>query len=77
MDIARVLDHTVNLVTRIQGRGLLKDKLVLITGSDPGIGCLVAVLMMWEGADVLIVYLPEKDAQDTKKRLRRRGRGRI
>lgn len=41
-----------------EGRGLLKDKAVLVTGGDSGIGRSVAVLMAWEGADVSIVYLP-------------------
>lgn len=58
---------------------MLKGKAVLVAGGDSGIGRSVAVLMAREGADVLIVYLPDEgeDAQDTKKRLRRRGRGRI
>lgn len=58
---------------------MLKGKAVLIAGGDSGISRSVAVLMAREGADVLIVYSPDEgeDAQDTKKRLRRRGRGRI
>jgi NAD(P)-dependent dehydrogenase (short-subunit alcohol dehydrogenase family) len=45
---------------------LLKDKTVLITGGDSGIGCSVAVLMTRESEDVSIVYLPdEEDAPDT------------
>src|SRR3954471_15084400 len=59
-----------------EGRGLLKDKAVLITGGDSGIGRSVAVLMAREGADVSIVYLPEEesDAQDTKKMIEEAGR---
>lgn len=52
-----------------QGVGKLKDKKVIITGGDSGIGRAVAVLMAREGADITIVYLPEEqpDADDTKK----------
>lgn len=51
------------------GSGKLKDKKVLITGGDSGIGRSVAVLMAREGADITIVYLPEEqqDAEDTKR----------
>lgn len=59
-----------------EGRGLLKDKAVLITGGDSGIGRSVAILMAREGADISIVYLPEeeKDAQWTKRQVERAGR---
>ncbi|KAK4935750.1 hypothetical protein LTR10_023250 [Elasticomyces elasticus] len=59
-----------------EGRGLLKDKAVLITGGDSGIGRSVAVLMAREGADVTIVYLPEEeeDAQWTAKAIKNAGR---
>lgn len=59
-----------------EGRGLLKDKAVLITGGDSGIGRSVAVLMAREGADISFVYLPEeeKDAQWTKKAIEKAGR---
>jgi len=59
-----------------EGRGLLKDKAVLITGGDSGIGRSVAVLMAREGADVSIVYLPEEeeDAQWTKAHIEKAGR---
>ena len=59
-----------------EGRGLLKDKAVLITGGDSGIGRAVAVLMSREGADITIVYLPdeEEDAQWTKKEIEKAGR---
>ncbi|GAA5832715.1 hypothetical protein JCM11251_005733 [Rhodosporidiobolus azoricus] len=51
------------------GTGKLKDKKVLITGGDSGIGRTVAVFFAREGADVTINYLPEEeeDAQNTKK----------
>ncbi|KAF5014396.1 hypothetical protein F66182_14634 [Fusarium sp. NRRL 66182] len=51
------------------GNNKLKDKSVLITGGDSGIGRAVAVLMAREGADVTIAHLPDEqeDANDTKK----------
>lgn len=59
-----------------EGRGLLKDKAVLITGGDSGIGRSVAILMAREGADISFVYLPEEedDAQATKKEIEKAGR---
>ncbi|KAG9606203.1 short chain dehydrogenase/ reductase-like protein, partial [Aureobasidium melanogenum] len=59
-----------------EGRGLLQDKAVLITGGDSGIGRSVAILMAREGADVSIVYLPEEeeDAQYTIKQIEKAGR---
>ena len=59
-----------------EGRGLLKDKAILITGGDSGIGRSIAVLMAREGADVSFVYLPEEeeDAQATKKMIEKAGR---
>ncbi|KAJ6186572.1 hypothetical protein N7519_007873 [Penicillium mononematosum] len=50
------------------GSNKLKDKKVLITGGDSGIGRSVAVLMAREGADITIVYLPQEqeDAEKTK-----------
>ncbi|KAL4890860.1 hypothetical protein BDV59DRAFT_204103 [Aspergillus ambiguus] len=51
------------------GSGKLKDKKVLITGGDSGIGRSVAALMAREGADITITHLPEEkdDAEQTKK----------
>ncbi|KAJ5090472.1 hypothetical protein N7532_009156 [Penicillium argentinense] len=51
------------------GANKLKNKKVLITGGDSGIGRSVAVLMAREGADITIVYLPQEqiDAENTKK----------
>ena len=59
-----------------EGRGLLRDKAVLITGGDSGIGRAVAILMAREGADISIVYLPEEeeDAQATKQAIEKAGR---
>ncbi len=45
----------------------LKNKVLLITGGDSGIGRAVSILFARQGADVAIVYLNEtKDANDTK-----------
>ncbi|GAM87139.1 hypothetical protein ANO11243_051600 [Dothideomycetidae sp. 11243] len=59
-----------------EGRGLLKDKAVLITGGDSGIGRSVAILMAREGADITIAYLSEEeeDAQYTIKEIEKAGR---
>lgn len=59
-----------------EGRGLLKDKAVLITGGDSGIGRSVAILMAREGADVSFVFLKgeEEDAEATKKEIEKAGR---
>jgi NAD(P)-dependent dehydrogenase (short-subunit alcohol dehydrogenase family) len=58
-----------------QGSGKLKDKVVLISGGDSGIGRAAAVLFAKEGADVAIVYLNEhKDAEETKRLVEKTGR---
>jgi len=59
-----------------EGRGLLQDKAVIITGGDSGIGRSAAILMAREGADVTIAYLPEEeeDAQFTIKHIEKAGR---
>ncbi|WEW58018.1 hypothetical protein PRK78_003485 [Emydomyces testavorans] len=58
------------------GSNKLKDKKVLITGGDSGIGRSVAILMAREGADVTIAYLPEEqeDANETKKSVEKEGK---
>jgi len=59
-----------------EGRGLLKNKAVLITGGDSGIGRAVSIMMAREGADVSFVHLPEeeKDAKLTVKEIEKAGR---
>ena len=59
-----------------EGRGLLKDKAVIITGGDSGIGRSAAILMAREGADVTIAYLEEEqeDADYTIKQIEKAGR---
>jgi NAD(P)-dependent dehydrogenase (short-subunit alcohol dehydrogenase family) len=55
--------------------GKLDGKKALITGGDSGIGRAVAILYAMEGADSTIVYTPleEKDAQDTKTLVEKKG----
>ena len=60
-----------------EGLGRLKDRVALITGGDSGIGRAVAIAFAREGADMLISYLPEEeaDALDTADWVKRAGRG--
>lgn len=69
-------DNGKPFLKEYEGRGLLQDKAVLITGGDSGIGRSVAILMAREGADVSILYLPEEeeDAQYTIKQIEKAGR---
>lgn len=55
--------------------GKLKNKLVVITGGDSGIGRAAAYALAKEGADIAIVYLNEhQDAAETKARINQLGR---
>jgi NAD(P)-dependent dehydrogenase (short-subunit alcohol dehydrogenase family) len=45
-----------------RGLGRLTDRVALITGGDSGIGRAVAIAFAREGADVLLSYLPEEEA---------------
>src|ERR1700752_3219285 len=51
------------------GVGKLKDKVVVITGGDSGIGRAVAIAMAREGALISILYLEEHDDANETKRL--------
>ena len=52
----------------INGSNKLKNKTVLVTGGDSGIGKAVAILFAKEGADIAISYLNEhRDARETRK----------
>ncbi|WP_312050127.1 SDR family oxidoreductase [Acinetobacter courvalinii] len=56
------------------GSHKLKDKVVLISGGDSGIGRSIAVLFAREGADVAIIYLEEQqDAKKTKQLVEQEG----
>ena len=59
-----------------KGSEKLKEKVALVTGGDSGIGRSVAVLYAKEGADVVIVYLPEEqvDAEETRLAVEAEGR---
>jgi NAD(P)-dependent dehydrogenase (short-subunit alcohol dehydrogenase family) len=55
--------------------GMLKDRVVLITGGDSGIGRAVAVAAAMEGADVAFTYLDEvQDARETQDAVEREQR---
>ncbi|GAA0374608.1 SDR family oxidoreductase [Bacillus horti] len=57
-----------------KGSGKLKDRVVLITGGDSGIGRAVSVAFAKEGAKLAILYLnEEQDAQETKKIVEEKG----
>ncbi|KAJ7478653.1 hypothetical protein B0H11DRAFT_2028147 [Mycena galericulata] len=58
------------------GSGKLKNKKIIISGSDSGIGKSVAICAAREGADVTVAYLPEEheDAEDTKSGIEKEGR---
>lgn len=65
-------DHGEN---SYRGSGKLKDKKVIITGGDSGIGRAVALAFAREGADILISYLDEhEDAGETKRLVEDAGR---
>lgn len=64
--IEREMDPAPEFMPRHPGVGKLKEKVVLITGGDSGIGRAVAVAMAREGASVAISYLDEdSDAAET------------
>ena len=53
-----------------KGSGKLKDKVIIVTGGDSGLGRAASVAFVKEGAKVVIVYLNEtRDALDTKRYL--------
>ncbi len=70
MNPAPVFDHP-----DYKAAGKLKDKTVIITGGDSGIGRAVSIAFAKEGADVAIIYLNEHtDAEQTKQAVEQKGR---
>jgi hypothetical protein len=59
------------------GSGKLKGRVAIVTGGDSGIGRAVAIAFAKEGADVVLSYLPEEqaDADDTEAVIKRSGAG--
>src|SRR5262249_13354921 len=58
-----------------RGADRLRDKKVLVTGGDSGIGRAVSLAFAREGADILISYLSEDaDAEETKRLVEGAGR---
>ncbi len=56
--------------------GELEGKKAIITGGDSGVGRAIAILYAMEGADSLIVYLPqeETDSQEAQRQVEQDGR---
>jgi NAD(P)-dependent dehydrogenase (short-subunit alcohol dehydrogenase family) len=52
---------------RYEGTGKLQGRVAIITGGDSGIGRAVAIAFAKEGADIVLSFLPEEqaDAEDT------------
>jgi NAD(P)-dependent dehydrogenase (short-subunit alcohol dehydrogenase family) len=61
--------------TSYKGSGRLRDKKVLLTGGDSGIGRAVALAFAREGADLVVSYLSEQDdARETERLVTEAGR---
>ena len=57
-----------------KGSGKLKDKVIIITGGDSGLGRSASIAFVKEGAKVVIPYYNEdKDANDTKEYIEKMG----
>lgn len=48
--------------TSYTGMGRLTDRVAIITGADSGIGRAIAIAFAKEGADIVMSYLPEEEA---------------
>lgn len=64
--------------TSYEGTNKLQGRVAIITGGDSGIGRAVAIAFAKEGADIVLSFLPEEeaDAEDTAKVIEKAG-GRI
>jgi NAD(P)-dependent dehydrogenase (short-subunit alcohol dehydrogenase family) len=62
--------------TSYKGHGRLADQAAIVTGGDSGIGRAVAIAFAKEGADVVLSYLPEEeaDATETARQVEKAGR---
>ncbi|MEM1365630.1 MAG: SDR family oxidoreductase [Pseudomonadota bacterium] len=68
------MDPAPDYTPRYPGNGRMKNKVVLISGGDSGIGRAVCVLFAREGAKLAIAYLNEdKDAEETKRLVEEEG----
>jgi hypothetical protein len=58
-----------------KGSGKLKGRVAIVTGGDSGIGRAVAIAFAKEGADVVLSFLPEEqaDADDTEAVIKKSG----
>lgn len=57
-----------------EGSGKLKDKVVIVTGGDSGLGRAASIIFVKEGANVVIPYYNEhEDAKETKEYIEKLG----
>lgn len=58
------------------GKGILQDRVAIVTGGDSGIGRAVSIAFAKEGANIVLSYLPEEqsDAEETAKHVQAAGR---
>jgi NAD(P)-dependent dehydrogenase (short-subunit alcohol dehydrogenase family) len=69
---SQMIPEPIIITDDYKGSDKFKNKVVLITGGDTGIGRSVAVHFAREGANIAIVYLSEdKDAEETAEMIRK------